>query len=262
MSAVAERKPYKLWIRLGIIAALLMGMLFTGARGGWTGLAVGILFLMVRIRPNARTVLATVFAITVATATISLAPAVRDRFGQIFNTSMASPTMQRLGVTDQERVSFWLWEGRKMRKSPFLGAGFYNRGEVSGLSPFGSHNFFIQMGLETGLIGLFCVLWLLKALWSSASSAAVDPALRPHAVAFQSSLLAACVASLSGEYLYGGIPVFILSVLYSTMIALKRVQAESELSVQRSEVVLPGQQPAPDELGAGACWRATRWPAG
>ncbi len=48
-----------------------------------------------------------------------------------------------------------LHESAKFPKSPIFGTGFYHRGEKSGLWLTGSHNFWIQMFLETGLVGGF-----------------------------------------------------------------------------------------------------------
>ena len=76
-----------------------------------------------------------------------------------------------------------------------------------------SHNFFLQMFLETGVPGGLLVLAIFYGLWRQAGC----PAARRRGldVPAKAALLAAVAGGLGGEYFYGGIGLFTLLAVYA-----------------------------------------------
>jgi hypothetical protein len=99
-------------------------------------------------------------------------------------------------------------EAPKLTNAPLLGTGFYHRGGVSTLWRSGSHNFFIQMFLETGVVGGGLVLLILALTWQQAGLAGARR--DKISVATRAALITAVVGGMSGEYYYGGIGLLVL----------------------------------------------------
>lgn len=116
-------------------------------------------------------------------------------------------------VDNGTRIRIWRDEAPKLLNSPLLGTGFFNRGQASGLEPTGSHNFFLQMFLETGLVGGFCVLLIFARMWHLASRVTVRRS--GPSLATRAALLSAMVCGMSGEYYYGGIGVLLLFAAFA-----------------------------------------------
>jgi hypothetical protein len=72
----------------------------------------------------------------------------------------------------------------------------------------GSHNFFIQMFLETGIVGGVLVISIFAIAWQQAGFSIVVR--NKIGVATRASLVTAIAGGMSGEYYYGGIGVLVL----------------------------------------------------
>lgn len=111
-------------------------------------------------------------------------------------------------VDDGARISTWAQEAPKLVNSPVLGTGFYHRGGDSGLWSTGSHNFFIQMFLETGIVGGILVIATFAVAWRQAG---LNSASRNKvSLATRAALITAVAGGMSGEYYYGGVGVLVL----------------------------------------------------
>jgi O-antigen ligase len=143
-------------------------------------------------------------------------PQVRGRIERISDPTTASQAVQQTGYSDEGRLYALTQELPKLWDAPVIGVGFFNRGDPSELDPSGSHNFFAQIALETGLLGLLFLLWLLWGLWKVKS----PPEFKRPLAAFHATVVAICIACLSGEYLYGGLNLMLLSLLSCSTIAL------------------------------------------
>ena len=106
------------------------------------------------------------------------------------------------GIDDGSRVQIWTHEAPKIVNSPILGAGLYHRGAASGLFPTGSHNFWLQMFLELGIVGGVTILAAMWNMWRAAGSRWADSA--GVAIASRAALVAAFVGGMSESYFYGG----------------------------------------------------------
>jgi len=116
-------------------------------------------------------------------------------------------------VDDGARISTWAHEAPKLLNYPLFGTGFFHRGGLSGLDDTGAHNFFIEISLETGLVGGLLFLAILWWMWKQASAPPVERA--GCGVALKAAIIAAVVGGMSGGYFYGGIVMFSLLAVYA-----------------------------------------------
>jgi O-antigen ligase len=187
-------------------AVVLSTSLSSHGRGGWVAFAVGFGYVLWK-----RTQAVKAFAIVGILGLFFLAAyhtviTFQSLVDATFSTDPGSNSEQF--VDDGSRVDSWKHEGSKFLDAPLFGTGFYHRGGQSGLWETGSHNFFIQMFLETGIVGGLLVIAIFAVAWRQAG----------HAVAVQNkiatptraALITAIVGGMSGEYYYGGIGVLVL----------------------------------------------------
>jgi len=208
--------PPKLVGRIAVLLALVIGLIITGGRGGWLAAAIGLAYVAATGRPTLRSVVMAVSVGVVAAGMAMTIPQVRGRIERISDPTTASQAVQQTGFSDEGRLYALTQELPKLWDAPIVGVGFFNRGDPTELDPTGSHNFFAQMALETGLLGLSILLWLFWGLWKVKS----PPEFKRPLAAFHATVVVICVACLSGEYLYGGLNLMLLSVLYCSTIAL------------------------------------------
>ena len=109
-----------------------------------------------------------------------------------------------LGFDDGARLAAWTHEGTRLVDSPLLGRGFFNRFPGSGLWWTGSHSFWIQMFLETGVPGGVAILTIIWSVWRESRRLGVLPE--------EVALLVAFVGGMGGEYFYGGMPLLVLTI--------------------------------------------------
>ena len=199
----------------GLIAMLLGFFLSTG-RGGWVGAAVGALYLLCRrgLTPRILTGLMGVSLL------ISIAYATLPNFGSEVDKTLW-PDQSYLqqyksglaGVDDGDRLTTWSHELDRFPDALILGRGFYHRGGASGLWTTGSHNFWLQMFLETGAVGGLLVLWAMLQMWLHAGSAVARAA--GLVLPVRSALLAAFVGGMTETHFYGGVVLLVLLLVYA-----------------------------------------------
>jgi hypothetical protein len=193
-------------IALGVVSpVLLVGFFFTDGRGGWLAAMCGAAYLAVRlgVRP-AFVVVALIGAISLI-ATYEAEAGFRTQVDMTMDPSrltQESEFASSMGIDDGSRIQIWTKEAPRMLGSPVLGSGLYHRSAASGLSPTGSHNFWLQMFLELGVVGGVMVLAAMRRMWLSANSRWAESA--GVAVASRAALVAAFVGGMSESYFYGG----------------------------------------------------------
>src|ERR1039458_2787220 len=206
-------------LTLGLILA---GSATSSGRGGWLGGIAGILYVLYRGGFKWKSVvLLGVLALGIAFSYVRL-PEFRKRVEKTLNPDFIFLTKYHVGIKgldDGGRFSILLLSLPSVIDSPLLGRGFYNRGEEAGISKTGSHNFFLQMFLETGIVGGFMVLAIFFRLWRQAGAPASQRATLE--IPLRAALLAAIVGGLSGEYFYGGVVLFSLFAVYAPVGALR-----------------------------------------
>jgi O-antigen ligase len=209
-----------LWRRLAgpSLALMILGFLISRGRGGWLAALAGAAYLISRRGLSPRLLAGLVGAAVLTGVAYSFIPEFRLELDRTIWPDQQAMVWYHSGVggfDDGARLSTWAHELAALSRSPLLGTGFFHRGGASGLWATGSHNFFLQMFLETGLVGGLLVLAIFHRLWMLAGSEQS----RAHGqdVPARSALVAALVGGLSGEYFYGGMVIFTLLLIFAPL---------------------------------------------
>ena len=210
----------KLLVGLSVIA-MLTGLVVSGGRGGIIAFVLAMAYLFLRKFNSPRIWL----GLAVASALVVFAYFNNDRFQYDVNRTIF-PSEQMLrdyakknvgigGLDDGKRLSGVKVELPKLLNNPIIGTGFFHRTWKTGLMPMGSHNFFLQMALETGIIGLLLIIFFFREIWKQASKVERDKL--PLALSLKMGLIAAIFGGLGGEYFYAGEALMMLLLVYSTI---------------------------------------------
>ncbi len=207
------------WKVTAIAALTIMGLgaLLSNGRGGWVGALVGLIYLSFRLRQGRSVTLYLIIMAITAVAYFAF-PSFQQQIERTFSPDQAYLERYNAGIAgidDGVRLTILRREGGKIMESPVLGRGFFHRAGESGLSWWGSHNFFAQMFLETGLIGGCLVLGIVWKMWRQAGS---ETARRAEVeLPVKTVLVTAFISGLSGEYFYGGTVLFALLLVYGAV---------------------------------------------
>ncbi|MBX6311473.1 MAG: O-antigen ligase family protein [Isosphaeraceae bacterium] len=198
------------------LVVMVLGFLLSRGRGGWVAALAGAAYLVYRQGLGPRLLVALAGGAAVIRAAYGMLPDFRT---EVDRTIWPDPDALRWnqsgvgGFDDGARLSTWAHELAAFARSPLLGTGFFHRGGSSGLWATGSHNFFLQMFLETGLVGGLLVLGAFWRMWRHAGSAPARALGQDAPV--RSALVAALVGGLTGEYFYGGMVLFTLLLTFA-----------------------------------------------
>ncbi len=130
------------------------------------------------------------------------------------DSSQVSNFADKYGVDDGSRLQVWTEEGQRFWDAPIFGAGFYHRGGLSTLPLYSSHNHFLQMFLETGVVGGLLFILLFHQLWIDASKFSAHDL--PLGIAIKSAVVAVIICSMAETYLYGGLVMFFILAINPT----------------------------------------------
>ena len=207
------------WMLAAVTFSGVVGMIFSQGRGGWLSLLLGAAFMTRRIRLRFIAAAAVVGLIVAVAASNS--PSVARNLQQLVveekDYSVTGEDAES-SVDDGGRIQTWVHESGKLAEHPLLGFGIFHRGGVSPLWSTGSHNFFLQMFLEAGLLGGAAFLWFFWNLWR-----ATQTLQREARIGGQAVLLTMGFGAMGGEYLYGDAP------LYCFLIALWMLTIPAEV---------------------------------
>jgi O-antigen ligase len=196
-----------------IAAVLLSASLDAHGRGGWLALIIGCGYIVwKKTRRTKAFGIALLLGLMGFTAYKTL-PNFKSVVDVTISSSDDDNESRVSGVDEGARVSTWEHEAPKLIDAPLLGTGFYHRGGPAGLWETGSHNFFIQMFLETGVVGGILVIMVFALMWRQAGSASSKRA--RISVATRAALITAIVGGMSGEYFYGNITVLVLFAVFA-----------------------------------------------
>ncbi len=191
------------------MASLVVGSAVSEGRGGWVAGMAGVGYLCYRggLRKQSLLILAAspVFFLLLYTFSPGFQQRVEFTFSQMEPSS--GP------VDDGGRPENFAKGIEQFQSSPILGTGFFHRAGETGLYPNGSHNFFLQMFLETGTPGGLLMLAIWWRLWGLAGSVSAKRA--GLDIPARAALIAAMVGGMSGEYFYGSISMFSLLAVYA-----------------------------------------------
>jgi len=186
--------------RLAALAASLLmtaALVMSWSRGAWLGFAAAILSM--GMLTGRRTALLNGAAIVTLALILSgsylLPPILAERLGGLAGY-LTMPDVTTTEITEAnyaliERLAHWQTALRMWSDHPWLGVGIGNYAIVYPIyalprwpDPLGhAHNYYLNMGAETGAIGLACYLiFLLSALWQAYRATQVTEGL-PRAIA-------------------------------------------------------------------------------
>jgi O-antigen ligase len=218
-----------------IIAAvsLVVGAAISEGRGGWVAGLAGFVYLCYRGGLRKQSLLIGALAPIFFLILFALSPVFQQRVQFTFfqGNSQGSP------IDDGGRPQNFAKGIEQFQQSPILGTGFFHRAGETGLYPHGSHNFFLQMFLETGIPGGLLMLAIWYRLWRLTGSVPARQA--GFDVPARAALVAAIVGGMSGEYFYGGITMFALLAVFA---ACGSLPAKVTNRVQILGKVLHGRQ--------------------
>lgn len=199
-----------LTVVIAVCAVLLSSSLTSHGRGGWVAFVVGFGYVLWKRTHAVKTFAIVCILCCAILAAYATLPTFRSLVDLTVSPS-ADPNSQ--SVDDGARLATWAHEAPKLTNAPLFGTGFYHRGGASSLWPSGSHNFFIQMFLETGIVGGTLILFVFARAWRQAGLSAV----RRYriSVATRAALITAMVGGMSGEYYYGGIGLLVLYAVFA-----------------------------------------------
>lgn len=206
------------WRRMAIPVLLVMvlGSALSEGRGGWLAGLVGMSYLAWRGGFRRQFCAGAAGLILVLGAAYQAMPAFRKQVDKTLHPSQASLERYGIGfagIDEGGRLRIWSEALEKLPHVPLLGTGFFHRGGKSGHWPTGSHNFFMQMFLETGIAGGLMALLAWVVMWRQAGSRECR-ALRLE-MPLRCALLVSVVGGLGGEYFYGGMVLFTLLAVYA-----------------------------------------------
>jgi putative inorganic carbon (HCO3(-)) transporter len=182
--------------RVGYIALAFFSaqcLMYSLSRGGYVALLMGWLFLGL-VRYRLLLALLVVFLLSWQTVVPN---AVRQR---VFMTYSEDKGLEHSGQT---RVDLWDDAMKVFDNNPILGTGFNTYAYMGRIGTYqDTHNMFIKVLLETGIVGLALFLWLLlKAWWFGLrmSRKASDPLVRALGLGLAGWIVCAAGANFFGD---------------------------------------------------------------
>ncbi len=226
------RRCASVTIGFAICSVFVSSSLSNHGRGGWLAFAAGFSYILWK---RTQTLKTTVIIFIVCLASIT-AYGTLPNFRSVVDLTLSPSNDAPLqSVDDGSRVSTWVHEGPKLINAPLLGTGFYHRGGASGLWETGSHNFFLQMFLETGIVGGVLMILIFAFIWRQAGLTAMGR--NKISVSTRAALIAAIVGGMSGEYYYGGVSVLIVLAAFAMAGALPAAEVVFMTDKARSQIV-------------------------
>jgi hypothetical protein len=214
-----------------VCSVFLSSSLTSHGRGGWLAFSVGFGYILWERTRNLKILAIVVVVGFTSFAAYETLPTFKSLVDLTFSPSDVSNPQS---VDDGARVSTWAHEAPKLLDAPILGTGFYHRGGASSLWTTGSHNFFIQMFLETGVIGGLLILLIIASSWRLAGLPCASQ--NRITLATRAALITAIVGGMSGEYYYGGIGVL---TLYASLAIAGSLPLVSTICLAQRDSVAP-----------------------
>ena len=209
------------------VVASLFALMVSGStaerhgRGGWLGIIGGVLYLFFSRSRSYKAALMLCSVGLVLVVGYFTVPSFRS----LVNFTDTGVELRdqngfesQYGMIDQgARVTTWVHEGPKLIAHPIIGTGFYFRAGA-GLWDSGSHNFFLQMFLETGTVGGILLLIVVWRFWSICGKPFAR--LARYSTPCRAALISACLSGMTGEYFYGGIPLLAAIAILAPALSL------------------------------------------
>ncbi len=214
-----------------VSSVLISASLSSHGRGGWLAFVAGFGYILLKRTQTAKTLAIVVILALASLAAYETLPNLKSL---VDLTISSSQTTQSDSVDDGGRISTWSHEAPKFLNAPLMGSGFYHRGEIPGLWESGSHNFFLQMFLETGLVGGGLIILIFFLIWRQAGLNAGGR--NQISLATRAALITAAAGGMSGEYYYGNICLLVLFAMFAIAGSLPIVEVVFVTDRERLQV--------------------------
>ena len=193
LAAIEQKRLFK----LGFLALALFStacLAYSLSRGGYAAMLVGIIFIGV-VKQRTLLVVLTLFIVT-WTAWVPVA--VRDRVLMTYDKQDRS-----LDDSAETRITLWQDAMEVFRSSPLLGTGFNTYAYMHRIRTYqDTHNYFLKVLVETGLVGLALFLWLLWTMFREGFGlfrSADDPFFQALGLGLAGWMVAAFIANCFGD---------------------------------------------------------------
>jgi putative inorganic carbon (HCO3(-)) transporter len=234
------------YIALAILSALCL--MYTFSRGGYLALLFGWLFLgLVKQRK-----LLLVLALFVGMWTSLVPPAVQQRVLMTYDE-----TSGQLDHSAATRVNLWHEAMQVFDTNPLVGVGFDTYAYTEHLSNYkDTHNIYVKVLVETGVLGLFIFLWLLAKTFVTSYGLfrkAKDPFLASLGLGLAGWVVCSFVANCFGDrwmYLQVNGYMWILGGLVSRALVLEENAGTTSIEDQSPVSDSGAGQEVPQPAGA------------
>jgi putative inorganic carbon (HCO3(-)) transporter len=187
----------KRWLKYGYLALAAFSaicLMYSLSRGGYAALLLGCLFLGI-VKQRKLLIALAIFAFTWT----SLVPAaVRERVMMTYD--------EHSGQVDHSaglRLSLWEESMKIFETSPVVGVGFYTFAYSAHMDEYkDSHNIYVKVLVETGVVGLLVFLWLLATTFFAGFKLfrwSQDPFLSSLGLALATWVVCAAAANFFGD---------------------------------------------------------------
>jgi putative inorganic carbon (HCO3(-)) transporter len=219
---------------LGLIAMCCYCLLFSFSRGGYIGLLAG--FSTVGVL-KARHLLIAVLVVLIGWQTL-LPAAVQERISM---TKEGASSGQSFDASSEERLEIWEDAVNMFKQNPILGTGFDTYQFMGRVGPYtDTHNYYMKVIAETGLIGLTLYSFLLAKLFNVGSTlfrSSTDPFWTAFSVGFLALLASAIVLNFFGDrWTYQQVDGYLWVLLGCAMSGQRAVQDERDRMEANSAV--------------------------
>jgi putative inorganic carbon (hco3(-)) transporter len=233
-----------------VLAANICCILFSYSREAYLALAAVFCFVaLLRLR----WLLVPLFLVAVGWQAV-LPTAVQERVTMTYTRADEGQRAQ-LDASAQERLRLWNDSMSLFRENPIFGTGFLTYARMNRVEPYrDTHNFYLKVLVETGLIGL--LLFLIQLLFFIREGVllfrkAKDSFLSLFGLGFASLMLGAAIVNLFGDrWLFIQVDSNLWILLGCVLCAASLVQAED--SARLSHPLLARQKRIRTSLGGDA----------
>jgi putative inorganic carbon (HCO3(-)) transporter len=227
-----KRKKFRL-LCYGLVATTIFATMYTFSRGAYLALLASV-FILGLLKDRKLLILCVVFLLTWQ---FVLPTAVQQRI------NMTESSNGQLEASANERVELWQAAEESILSNPVFGTGFATyqmANHVDGLKD--THNWYVKVMVETGIVGLIIVLVMLQQMIAVAYrlfKKAEDPLYRGLGLGLVLAICACMVANFFGDrWTYLEITAMLWVLIGTALRALQLAETEpvAELSVVDSAV--------------------------
>jgi putative inorganic carbon (HCO3(-)) transporter len=229
---------------LGLIAMCCYCLLFSFSRGGYIGLLAG--FSTVGLL-KARHLLLVVLVVLIGWQTL-LPAAVQERISM---TNEGASKGQNFDASSEERLEIWEDAVNMFKQNPVLGTGFDTYQFMGRVGPYtDTHNYYMKVIAETGIVGLALYLFLLAKLFDVGSTlfrSSTDPFWSAFSLGFLALVASAVVLNFFGDrWTYQQVDGYLWVFLGCAMRGQRAVQEERDR--MEADATLDAVLPTPETV--------------